>query len=457
MPISFGFRPRDGDAAESCERSLVGACLVGQLRCGLAVVALTTGLAGCSQSGSSAGVSESDIVETTVPKVEVIRAADHLWPLTARIQGSLVGDEQAQIGARVAGRVESVTVDLGSRVATGDILAVLDQNEFALKVRLAQARVAQTRAALGLSEGQTRDDLAVDQVPSVRQEKALLDEAKALYDRSVTLAARNAITPEEFRRFEAQYQVARARHAAAINQVEELLAQYEGALADFDLARQEQADSIVRAPFDGIVAERFVAPGIYLAEGRPVVTLVRVDPLRYRAGVPERLAMNVALGQEVRIFLEGRDTPLIAQVTRISPSLDVLSRSLTIEADLPNPEGAYRAGLFAEAEIVIDPQARAVVLPAQAVSDFAGVEKVWMVQDGQAVGRPIQTGRREGHLVEIVSGLQVGDLVLAKAREGRGGPVQAVIAPAESSAPAVAAEPPARPPVQPRSAGVIIN
>jgi membrane fusion protein (multidrug efflux system) len=104
--------------------------------------------------------------------------------------------------------------------------------------------------------------------------------------------------------------------------------------------------------------------------------------------------------------------------------LEELSRSLTFEADLPNPDGRLRTGLFAEADVVVDTRGEALAVPASAVTEFAGVEKVWRVTDGEAKETPVLTGRRENGRIEIVSGVNRGDQVLRDATAGRNGPVE---------------------------------
>src|SRR5204863_1807598 len=108
------------------------------------------------------------------------------------------------------------------------------------------------------------------------------------------------------------------------------------------LAQHAQADARIVAPFAGIIEERHIAPGTYLQVGEPVVALVRTNPLRFRAGIPERSALYVRLCQEVRIYFEGEAAPLVAQVSRISPSLDVANRALAVEVDVPNRDGHLR-------------------------------------------------------------------------------------------------------------------
>ena len=114
--------------------------------------------------------------------------------------------------------------------------------------------------------------------------------------------------------------------------------------------------------------------------------------------------------------------------------IDDLSRSLVFEAQIDNPDGKLRSGLFAEAELVVDAEAVAISVPDSAVMEFAGVEKVWKVVDGAAKEQVVQTGRRQNGSIEIMSGLSAGDQVLMRASAGRVAPVEALSASAAKAA-----------------------
>jgi RND family efflux transporter MFP subunit len=180
---------------------------------------------------------------------------------------------------------------------------------------------------------------------------------------------------------------------------------------------------VLKAPFVGIIQQKTVAPGSYVSVGQPVVTLMRIDPLRFRAGVPERTAVGVSVGQTVKIFLDGQPAPIEAKISRISPALDLSSRALMIEADVENGQSRWRSGLFAEAEILVDAEQQALTVPVSSVVAFGGVEKVWAVKEDKAEPRPVRIGRRDAKFVEVLDGLSAGDVILADGRQGREGAV----------------------------------
>lgn len=352
-------------------------------------------------------------------KTAVLTVVSRPWPRIVRTQGTLIADEATTIGAKVAGLVSEVRVDLGDAVATGAPLVQLEKRDFELERAQAEAQLAQARAAIGLAPD---DDVAAAdpaKSPPVREARAVWDDARQQAQRLRGLRSDNAISQAELEAAEAAERVAEARHASALNSVGEKLALIRVRSAELDVANQRLVDSVTTAPFAGRVLERQVAPGAYVQVGQPLLQLVRTSTLRFRAMVPERYAKDLRVGLDVVLRIESQDEPRSATITRISPSLDELSRSLVFEADVENSDDSLQAGWFAEAEVVLDAGARALVLPRSAVVRFAGVEKVWRVVEGAASEAVVLVGRQEGERVEIVEGLAAGDQILVDGALGR--------------------------------------
>jgi RND family efflux transporter MFP subunit len=366
-------------------------------------------------------------------EVAVVAARLEAWPQTVRIQGSLLADEDALIGSKIAGRVESVDVDLGSIVKRGAVIVKLDRSELELLVKQAEAQLQQACAAIGLTPDQSESDLDLTAAPPVMLEQALVEEAQAAANRAKQLLPTKAISATEYDAVVAQLKAAQARHASARNSVSEQISLIGVRRADLALARQRLADATITAPFDAIVESRHVSPGEYVQVGQAVVSLVRVDRLRFTAGVPERRAAAIRVGQAVQLRFAGSEQPVVAHVSRVSPTVMQSSRSVRIEADVTNADLQLQAGLFAEADVIVDANAQTLSLPLAAVSQFAGVQKVWLVADGKARQQTVQTGRRDDDRVEILDGIAAGAVVFGNAAEGHAGPVVAKPAPAHDA------------------------
>jgi RND family efflux transporter MFP subunit len=383
---------------------------------------LALSVSGC-ESQSSNGPASSASDAGLPPSVEIAVGGEHAWPRVIRVQGSLAADEEAVIGAKVAGRVDKVNVDRGTPVTQGQALIELEMADFNLRVQQAEAALESVRSKLGLRNGEPEEKLYPLRAPPVLQELATKEEAQLLLDRVKQLARQGAGTQEQVQQQEAAFKVAKARYDSAVNGVFEQLSLLALRRSELELIRQHRTDARIVAPFAGIVQARQVSPGTYVTVGQPVVTLVRIDPLRFQAAVPERDVRLVQIGEAIDIWLEGRKESILARIDRISPALEKQSLSLVIEADVPNPGNKLRAGHFAEADIVVEREAKVLAVPASAVYEFAGVEKVWLVADGHAREQRVQTGRRAKGLVEILGGLKAGDPVILDASQGRSGAV----------------------------------
>ena len=344
--------------------------------------------------------------------VRVVEATRGALPDVVAVTGTLAAEEQVVLGAKVAGRLADIPVDLGSRVAKGQVLARLAPADFQLRVRQAEAALDQARSRLGLPPGGPDTEVDPEQTGVVRQAQAALTEARARRDRAQALFEEQVLPRAELDTAEAALQTADSQYQNAQEEVlnrQALLAQRRSELG---LAGQELADSVLVAPFSGAVSERQGSPGQFVAAGDPIVTVVRVHPLRLRLAIPERAAAKIRPGQDVRVRVDGDPRTYTGRVARVSPAIQESNRTLQIEAEVPNPDGALRPGSFASAEIVSSLPEPVILVPASSIVSFAGIEKVLVVEKGKAVEKRVRSGRKVNDQVEIVEGIVAGEAVV---------------------------------------------
>lgn len=344
-------------------------------------------------------------------QVKVARVEQTPFGETVVANGTLAAFDQSTASVKVAGRLNSITVDLGSVVRQGQVIGQLEPNDYNLRVQQSEAALGQARARLGLSPDGTDDRINIEQTGTVRQARAELDEARLKRDRAARLVEEGIVAKADFDTAEATFKVAQSRYQDALEEIrnrQAVLAQRRSELA---LARQQLTDTTVHAPIDGIVQLKRASVGEYLAAGAPVVDIVRMNPLRLQAQVPERDAATVRFGQNVRVSVEGDAKIYVGQIRRLSPVITQQSRMLMVEADVQN-DGSLRPGSFAKAEIVTNDAKMAVTVPNNAIVTFAGIEKVIVIQNGKAIEKPITTGKRSGEWTEILAGVNVGDEVI---------------------------------------------
>jgi RND family efflux transporter MFP subunit len=341
------------------------------------------------------------------------------WPEVVRSQGNLVADEVAVLSAKISGRLSQATVELGQKVVAGEIVIKFDPAEFEMQVAQADAQLLQARSAVGLKPGEKIEKLEPRNAPPVREAQAIYSEAKSKRERWEVLKTQQIAATEEYEQVVSAEKVAEAKLASAMNGVMEKIALIRVRMAELDLAQDRLSETTIVAPFDGIVQQRHVTTGTFVQVGQPLVTVVKVNPLRFQGTVPERVAQSIAVGQKVRLQVESIAEPRVVTVTRVSPTLEARSRALMFEAQVDNVDQRLRAGLFAEAEVVLNATATATVVPRSALVEFAGVEKVWKISGGRLNEQSVRTGRRSEQYVEILQGLKPGDQVLVEGRTGR--------------------------------------
>ena len=343
--------------------------------------------------------------------VKTVRVELNILERAIPATGSLAAQEQATLSVKVPGRLQTISVDLGSTVQKGDLIAQLERDDYELRLKQAEAALAQARAVLGLAPDARDEQVDPAKVSIVKQAKAVLDEAAKNRDRVSNLSNEGITSKAELDTADAAYFVALNRYESALEEARTRQAVLAQRRAELDIARQQLTDTVIHAPFSGAIQTRQASLGEYLPSGAPVVTLVKMDPLRLRLEVSERESIRVRLGQPVRLILEGDTNSHAGKVARLSPAINEQNRTLLVEADVPN-YGSLRPGLFVRAQIVINERDEGLTIPINALITFAGLEKVLVVRDDKAVEKTVTTGRRAADWVEIVSGLKMGELVV---------------------------------------------
>ena len=380
-------------------------------------IVLAAAFAACGRGTSEGAVAAPRASKT----VRLVAAAEASLPSKVAVSGVLAAQEELVLGLEVGGRISWLGVDVGDVVAAGDVIATLDPREFDLAIERAEATMGAADARLGLAAGADPAAFDVEQAPSVREAEAVVVEARLNRERVVKLV-------EGSLQASSQLEVATAALAVAENRLRRARDDVRTWIADAKLRRIELAqahkrrrDASVTAPWPGRVAMRQVAVGQVVQGGAPVVTLLRVDPLRLRLRVPDRLAFGIAAGQSVEFTVDGADAvERVGKVVRTGPAIDRGDRTRLVEAEVQNADGALLPGAFCRARIVVAAAAPVVTVPRAAVVSFAGVERVFTVakdKDGtlRAKGVLVELGRSVGEAVEVVRGVAVGDRVVAEA------------------------------------------
>jgi RND family efflux transporter MFP subunit len=367
----------------------------------LALTTLTACRAEVSTEASAASTAPAPVPVTQVES----RAVDRYL----RVTGSLVADEQAEVSAETAGRVVEIPVERGTRVQQGTLLARISATETSAQLQEAEANAAQVESRLGLTPGQPFDP---KQVPDVMNAKASLDWAEAEFNRIRSLLDQKVVSQSEFDQRRTQVEAARQQYQVALNSAQQSYRSFEAARARITLARKAVADTAVRAPFAGVVAERVVSVGDYVTRGARVATVVRVDPLRLELTVPEQSVSLVKAGLPVKLTVDAyAGDEFDARIRFVSPSLRADQRALTVEALAANADGRLKPGMFATARIRQAENAPALLIPATSIETLAGTSRVYVVKNNRVEERIVTVGEGFGDRIEVTSGVAKGESV----------------------------------------------
>jgi membrane fusion protein (multidrug efflux system) len=326
-------------------------------------------LAGCHQPAAA----EVDSGKSGPAPISVTVATAHPQNLdrTAEVQGALFPREHAVISSEVEGAVALVNADFGDKVIAGQVMLKINPREYQLRVESANA--------------------ALD------QERAKLANSTARFNRAQALKKEGTISNEQFDQMASQLQVDRADTEAA----EKTLA----------MMRKKLTDTEIKAPFTASVQKRMVSLGEYVSPGKQIYELIATDPIKLRCPMPERFVPLAKVGMQVKLAIDAKPgASYTGTITRIAPALDESSRTLLIEAEVANPDGALKPGFFAHVTMDLG-RDRALFVPNTAVLRYAGVARVFIVDHGVVRAREVTTGSVVGDQVEITGGLKEGERV----------------------------------------------
>ena len=373
----------------------------------VAILALAAGLT--SACGTAKGESAAKNTAPAAMSVSVATAIEQPITRFLKVTGTLAAQEEAEVAAEIQGRVIATPVERGTRVAEGADLIRVSPAEAQAQAVEAEANAAQLEGRLGLSADK---ELEIDRVPEVANARAQLTLATGDFDRATMLFEKQLLSKADFDQKSAQAEVARRQFEIARNGA---LQQYQALLAArarVTLARKALADTVVKAPFAGVVGERLVSVGDYVARGTKVASVLRTNPLRVQLTVPEQYSAEVAVGRSVSFEVDALPgQKFTGQVRYVSPALEATSRTLVIEAVVPNDSGALKPGSFATALIEQANRSPGILTPATAVRTVAGTSRVFVISGDKAEERIVTIGQPVGDLIEIATGLKAGEKV----------------------------------------------
>ena len=365
----------------------------------LIALVLLAGLSSCTKKDEVVAKKNADVVS-----IEVATVTAHDTARIVETIGTLFPYDETVISAEIDGRVDEVKADLGDAVRQGDVLVHISDEEQKYLVAQNEAQLRQSMERLGLkTENEKLKD--VKDAPDTRKAEAELYDAQTRYERQKRLSDQGIGAPADLDQAQARFRAQQAAYDSTVYATRNLVQEVERFKAVLELQRKKLRDTSVRAPFNGSVKERTVNVGQYVRVNTPLFTLVKVDPLRLKLEVPERMAPWIKNGQVVEVVLEAFEGKTFqGKVWRISPTVDQSKRTFVVEALVDNGAGRLKPGSYARARVPTQKIERTMLVPAKAVNYVFGSNKVFVVKGGVIEAKDVKTGDRVEEKIEIVEG-----------------------------------------------------
>src|SRR6266705_2554744 len=390
----------------------------------LAVLTLAAaGLAACSRSKGQPNNATTSASPSAVVDVTTVAAVSRQLPRFFEATGSLAADVQTDVQPQTAGKIVAVGVDMGSAVRKGQTLVRLEDADYKLRIDQAVAQLENAKAAvrqaeekIGLRAGQ---QFIPERVAEVATARANLELAENNFQRAQKLIESGDISRAEYDQRKSQRDALRQTYESAIAQARQNYAavlvartNVTNAQTQVNMAQRTLSYTVVAAPIDGFVLDRPVDLGAYVSTTTKIATIVKTNPLWMRIDVPEQAVPQIKNGQSVSLTTSSfPDRSFSGHIARVSPNVSATSRTLTVEAEIDNGSGMLKPGQFATVRVLLPQSVSAVLVPQRALRTISGSTYVFVVKNGHAEQRLIQSGQTEGDLVEIKSGVAENEIV----------------------------------------------
>jgi membrane fusion protein (multidrug efflux system) len=272
--------------------------------------------------------------------------------------GTIQANEVVELATEASGIITDIYFEEGSQVEAGDLLLKINDSELQAQKQRAQFRLALAEQREG---------------------------------RQASLLERGGISQDDY--------------DATLNEVNVLKSELR--LIDAQIEKTE-----VRAPFTGILGLKYASPGAYITPSSRITSLQEVNPVKIDFSIPERYIAKIQAGITINFTVQGVDSTFIGEVYAVEPRVDTETRTLQIRALSENEENLLYPGAFANIELILDEIDDALMVPTIAIIPELNAQKVFVSNNGTVEQRMVRTGIRTSEKVQIIDGLERGDVVL---------------------------------------------
>jgi RND family efflux transporter MFP subunit len=365
-------------------------------------------VAGCSKTDTAQARGRDAAAK--VVKVETVK--EETVKRNVELVGTLAAVDQVTISSEAEGKVSRLLADLGDRVKAGQPLILVDREKQEYNLDQQRASLEKSLAQLGAPDAQHLPD--AEKTPDVQKAAADLAQAKQAHERASALFKRTLVPQQTLDDAATTLESKQASYDLSLQNAKNLRASIQASEASMKLADRQLRDTEIRAPFDGYVEKRLVNLGELVKMQMPVMSIVRVDPLKVIAEIPEKMAPWIKEGQPVQLHVDAYpDRTFIGKVSRISPAVNTATRAFPFEALVPNQDAVLKPGTFARVHIESGKTDNVLTLPYATMQYRYGVNRVFLLEGDKLTAHELKVGERLGDRIEIISGVKAGDRVAA--------------------------------------------
>jgi HlyD family secretion protein len=376
-------------------------------------------LAGCGKAKETAA--------QTIQSVTVAAAQRSTIVISLEYPARIRPHQEIVVSAKAAGRVATVTADVGQRVSRGDVLFTLESKDYDAQVRQARATLDSARANLTRTSDSSLSGQVLQAQSAVKQARVQYDDVTDLYNRTQKLYADGTASKQQLDSVKAKQDSA----AIALDTAKQNLAliqdkggpqstgvassQVDQAQATLDLAESQLSNAIITSPITGLVSTRNVDAGELVSSAVPAFIVIDVSSLDAEVSVEEDMVAKIHKGQQVPLVVDASgEQTLSGRVETISPAADPRTQGYTVKIIVEAPPQSVRPGMLGRVHFPVDSRENALVVPNSAVVTETGVDYVYAVVDGVLKKTPVQAGISDDAVTEITAGLQDGASVVTE-------------------------------------------
>jgi HlyD family secretion protein len=359
------------------------------------VLGLALLMCGCQNSDSEEKITPTGIkvVEPPTVKVVTVKRGDISVPLVAT--GTIFPEYESKIGPKISGTIEIVYVDEGDTVQKGQLLVQLDQKNLLIAVRQGQAAVRVAEAQL--KEAEVKGE-------NLKKEK----------ERLANLLKKNVISQQKYDDIDTAYSM-------AVIGMEVIRAQILSSRENLAMAEQNLSDTVIIAPFSGLIVKRFINQGEFVSTmpPSPLFLMMNIDKVKTEIGLPEIHIAHIHLGNPVDVTVDTYpDIIFKGTVSTINPMVDPVSRAFTVKVEIPNKDHRLKPGMFARVKIYLAIHKGALIVPFKSVMKREGMTVVFVIEGTTVRLRTVTAGITNEREIEVIDGLQEGEEVVIEGHYG---------------------------------------